>query len=141
MIDIEKTSTQHEAVIIALLSKPTISQAAQAAGVSESTVYRLLSGDGFCYAYRQARQRAFDQAIGRLQRVSAKAVDALESVLDAENAPHHARTSAALGVLKLAREGIELDDLVERVKRLERALESKTWANFNKGSAGWNRRS
>jgi hypothetical protein len=46
---------QHEAVLAALLSQPTIQAAAKRAKVSEAPVYRCLRDDEFKARYRKAR--------------------------------------------------------------------------------------
>ena len=85
-------------------------------------LYRWLDNPDFMAAYRYARRKAFAQATGRLQQVANKAVDTLESIMDDKLAPAHAKTSAATAVLRYGREGIELEDLSDRVEKLEQVL-------------------
>jgi len=53
---------QHKA-IIALVTEPTITKAAESAGVSESTVHRWMLDETFAKAHRQTRRETFSQAI------------------------------------------------------------------------------
>jgi hypothetical protein len=68
------------------------------------------------------------QAIGRLQQVSSKAVDALLEVIDTEYtpAPPAVRVSAASKILDLAMKATELEDLAERIAALEQHIGTKT---------------
>jgi hypothetical protein len=71
----------------------------------------------FSRAYRQARVRIVETAIGRLQHLAGKAVDTLADLLNSSHTPTRAR--AALGILDAATKAIELGDLVSRVEALE----------------------
>jgi hypothetical protein len=81
--------------------------------------------DHFDEAYRLARREAFVQAIGLTQRSSAAAVATLLRIMHDPKATWSARVAAATNVLKFARESIELDDLAQRVVKLERASEDR----------------
>lgn len=112
------TAAQHHAVL-ALLNEPSIAQAARTAGVGERSLHRWLRERAFMAEYRRARREAFGQAIGLTQRASASAVATLLKIMHDASATATARVSAASTVLRFARESIELDDLAERVERLE----------------------
>jgi hypothetical protein len=51
--------------------------------------------------------------------VAAKAVDALEGVLEASNATHASKVAAARAVLELAQERIDTEEILERLEALE----------------------
>jgi DNA-binding MurR/RpiR family transcriptional regulator len=61
-------SRRHEAIVVALLANPTIKTAAQAAGVSESTVWRLMQREDFQRRYREAQDKASARCRPRGQR-------------------------------------------------------------------------
>ncbi len=84
-------------------------------------MYRWLDEPGFSRAYYKARRDAFSQAIGLTQRYAPLAVNTLAQVMADQAAPASARVSAAIGLLRFGREGIELDDLAARVEALENA--------------------
>lgn len=123
MRDQRKNTMQRETAIVALMTEPTVTKAAARAGVGEATLYRWLREDEFQDAYRSARRDAFGQAIGRLQQIASNAVDTLAGIMADPEAPHHAKSSAAIAVLRFGRDGLELDDLAERVRRLEKHAE------------------
>ena len=108
-----------EGAILALLSEPSIAQAARTASVGQRTLHTWLREPLFLDEYRRARREAFSQAIGLTQRSSAAAVATLLRVMHDPTAPWPSRVQAASHVLRFARESIELDDLAARVERLE----------------------
>jgi hypothetical protein len=67
-----------------------------------------------------ARREAFGQAIGLCQRYTPMAAATLVKIMNDEGAPAAVRVTAAALVMKFGREGVELDDLQERVTTLER---------------------
>lgn len=110
---------QQEA-IAALLTYPTVKQAAENAGIGERTLHRWLVEDLlFITAYRQARRVVFQQAIAQTQRLLPLAINTLGKIMADAQAPHSAKVSAAGTVVKFSRESIELDDLAERVLAIE----------------------
>jgi hypothetical protein len=121
----EKFSRKMEEAIIALLTQPTIPEAAKAAGVSDTTLWRWLQDPEFQAAYREARQQAVGQAIAQLQQLGSAAVRALKSVIEDEKAPHSARVAAARAAFELAYRGVEVEDLAERVAAIEARFKSE----------------
>jgi DNA-binding MurR/RpiR family transcriptional regulator len=118
----EKLSRKREVAIAALLTAPTIADAADAASISEPTLWRWLQREDFQTAYRQARREAVSQAVAYLQRVASDAVDTLRAVMQDSQKPASARVSAARAVLDLAIRGVEIEDLEARIQALERCL-------------------
>jgi hypothetical protein len=112
-------SRKQDTAIGALLSRPTISAAAESVGIGESTLRRWLKDRDFLAAYRAARREAVSQAVGHLQGACSVAVLALTDISQDVNSPASARVSAARTVLDLALKGVELEDLAVRVEELE----------------------
>ena len=119
----EGLTPKQEEAIAALLTYPTIKQAAESVGIGERTLHRWLVEEvEFITAYRQARRVVFAQAIAQTQRLLPLAINTLGQVMADKSAPHAARVSAATAVTKFSRESIELDDLAERLAAVERAV-------------------
>ncbi len=118
----EKLTRKQEIAIAALLTVPTIADAAHVASISEPTLWRWLQRKDFQTAYRKARREAVSQAVAYLQRVAGEAVDTLRVVMRDSQKPASARISAARAVLELAIRGIELEDLEARLQVLEQCL-------------------
>jgi DNA-binding MurR/RpiR family transcriptional regulator len=115
----EKRSRREDVAIAALLTEPTISQAAEKAGVSESTLLRWLADPPFQAGYRAARLQVVEQAVSQLQQTTSEAVTTLRRNLTC-GVPA-AEISAAKAVLDFAVKGVELVDLAERIEHLEQA--------------------
>ena len=116
---VDNLTPNQEKAIIALLAEPSLSKAAAACGTGERTLYRWLREPAFKSAYRSARREAFSHAIALTQRYAPLAVQTLAKVMADDNAPHTARVQAATSLLRFGRDGIELDDLQERLEALE----------------------
>ena len=59
------------------------------------------------------------------------AVQVLVQIMADKDAKESARVSAALGLMKYGRESIELDDVVERMERIEADLATRKKAGSN----------
>ena len=112
----------------ALLAEPTITRAAEAAGIGERTLRRWLAEPAFRAAVNAARRESFGQAIGLTQKYAPVAVATLVKVMQEASGGPSAKVSAAATMLKFGREGIELDDLAARVEALEQAAAAATTA-------------
>jgi hypothetical protein len=117
-----KRLRSEDAAIAALLSEPTIVGAATVAGVSESTLLRWLREPAFKAQYRAARRQVVEAAIGRLQSVTTRAVEALERNLSCGTPA--VEVGAAKAVLEQAIKAVELVDLAERVETLEQQFQA-----------------
>lgn len=110
-------------VIESLLSQPSVSAAAAAAGVDRKTVQRLLRDDDFRQRLREARGQAFDQALSRASAAAGEAVDVLLRGLRGENVTR-VQLWAAKSILELAAD-VREDDTIVRVERLEQAVRER----------------
>lgn len=88
-----------EKALTALISRPTIAEAAKAAGVSERTMQRYLKDGEFAEQYREAVRKVSDEAAARLILSMGRAVGALDSICQDSEAPPHARVQAANSIL------------------------------------------
>lgn len=114
-----KRSRLEDQALGALLSEPTIAEAAMKAGVSESTLLRWLADPEFKARYREARHQVVELAVSGLQRAASTAVSVLVTVAEDATAPPGARASAARTILDQAFRGMEVIDLAERIEQLE----------------------
>ena len=115
----EKLSRNQDRAIAALLVHVSMSEAADAAGIGEVTLWRWMQIPAFKEQYRLARREAVSQAVGHLQCACSVAVVALRDIAQDVTCPASARVSAARTVLELAIKGVELEDLAARVEELE----------------------
>jgi hypothetical protein len=130
-------SRRHEAVIVALLANPTIKGAAEAAGVNESTVWRLMQREDFQKRFREAQGKVFDGALGTLQGATSQAVETLTKNLSC-GVPS-AEVQAAKIILDYTLKARELFDHGARLRAIEDALKRSEAARSKqlaKGEAG-----
>ena len=111
--------------ISALITAPTIADAAWQADVSTRTIDRWLTQRSFQAELRLARSRVFCHAFGHLQQVASRAVAALDRVMHDNNASPASRVSAARAALRFACHGIEIADFEERLAALEQSGSEK----------------
>lgn len=115
-----KRTRKREKAVCGLLQQPTIAQAAGYAGISEGTLYRWLREDPeFQTAYREARREVVRQSTARLQQACGQAVQTLMDVQADPESSGSAKVTAARAVLELAYKAVEIEDLDERLRRLE----------------------
>ena len=113
-----KTAAVREQAIVALLSEPTIGQAAARCGIGERTLHRWLTDDAaFQAEYEAARHATFQAAISRIPALTVRAVETLADLLGDTTHPAvrlgAARTVADIGMHQYDAETIlrKLDDL------------------------------
>ena len=113
-------TAQQAAAVGALMSSPTIEQAAKAVGVHERTLRRWLAGhEPFKLALRREQRAAMAAVTSRLQQSAGKAVETLETVMDDAEAPHASKVTAARALLELAHERIDMQETTDRLAALE----------------------
>jgi hypothetical protein len=100
-----KLGDKQEALIAALLTEPTHAAAAKKAGVSEATAQRWLRRPDFQAAYRRARRRLVEGAVGRIQAATGQAVDTLLAVAK-DGKKDGDRVRAAVALLDYAFRGV-----------------------------------
>jgi hypothetical protein len=116
----KKSERQTERTISALLSSNTLEAAAKKAGISKRTLLRWLDEPDFRDAYAKAKRDVLRTATAILTRDSGKAALTLTKIFSGKPTPNQAsRVSAAIGSLRLALDSFVLEDLDERLRKLE----------------------
>jgi len=122
--DLQENLNQKQAeALIALLHEPTLARVAAQVGVNERTIRRWLEDPTFKKAYLLARRESFGHAVGLLQRYAPVAVNTLVKIMTSDQTPPGVKVTAAATLLKFGREGIELDDMAQRIELLERTAD------------------
>lgn len=114
---------KQQQAIIALLTQPTITGAAESIGINPKTLHEWLKQPDFREAYAEARDQTMDQAITRLQQAISKAIDTLIAIMGSDLAKDAARVTAARTILDMAFKAYELEQIAERLTKLEHRLE------------------
>lgn len=120
-----KMERKQEIAITALLTAPTIQQAAKIAEVGESTLWRWLQIPEFEKAYRDAKKKTVSQAINRLQQITGEAVETLREIMNDKESPAHVRVTAAKTIIEQSIKAVEIEELVGRVEELEKLVPKK----------------
>ncbi len=115
-------SPRQELALQAVLSHSTLKEAAAAAGVGDTTLWRYMNDPEFSRRLREARRGAAGHAAVRLQRGASEAVAVLRDLMTNEGAPPAARVMAARTVIDYPFRVAEMDDLRGQPGELERFL-------------------
>jgi transposase-like protein len=114
-----KMGKKQELAVMALLTEPTIKQAAEKVGINEATMHRWLQLDSFQDMFRNAKKQAVSQATARLQQSSSLAVETLNEVMANKKASPMARVTAAKTVLEMCFKAYEIEEIKDRLEKLE----------------------
>lgn len=115
-------SAKQELALQALISHPTLKEAALAAGVSEVTLWRYQQDEAFSKRLREIRRDAVNHTFTRLQCGSSDAFAVLRDLMMKEGTPAASRITAARTVLDYSLRAAEMDELKARVDELERFI-------------------
>ncbi len=124
----EKYERLKDRAVLAVLSHPTLPEAAKAVGVATRTLLRWMQRPDFQEALRTARREALRHALGQLQTAMGEAVETLREVMRDPEAAPGARVSAARTVLESALRAVEVDELDARLAALEAELTRRSAA-------------
>lgn len=111
--------------LTAMLRSTSIAEAAEEAGLARRTIYRYLHAEEFRVELRRLQDEVLAGTTAALVGLSEVAVDTLYEVMSDEFASDSVRVRAALGWLKHARDVVELQELAERVRRLEEQADER----------------
>jgi len=111
---------EREKAISALLSTNTLEAAARKAGISKRTLLRWMEEPAFRDAYAKAKRDVLRTATAILTRDSGKAALTLTKIFSGKPRENLGPlVSAARATLRLALDAFTLEDLEERLRRLE----------------------
>ena len=116
-----KFARKMEQAIAALVTRPSIEDAARIAGVGEKTLRRWMQDPEFNAPYLRARREGVIQAIARMQQATGAAGTVALKLMSDPNVPAAVRLRAAEFVFDRAIKGVELEDIEVRLSQLERA--------------------
>lgn len=120
---------KQELALQAVISHPNMKEAALAAGISETTLWRYMQDAEFARRLREASREAINHAVIRLQGVSSDAVTVLQELMIKADAPAAARITAARTVLDYSFRVVEMDEMKKRVDELEEFIKIKQEEN------------
>jgi hypothetical protein len=126
-----RLARQKELALAALLEFATIREAARAACIGVSTLKGWLKLEDFQRDYAKARASVLENSIGRLCRVTTKAVTVLDRMMEPDQTPA-IRLRAALGCISLACSSWHEADVVPLLKNIiDRAQQQQQQPSTN----------
>ena len=108
-----------EEVIAALMAGRSMRQAAQDCGIGYRTLKEWFASPWFRAEYGAAKQQLLDATINQLRSIGSEAVSGLYDVVTNVANPPAARVSAARAILEVLLRAMEVQDISERLARLE----------------------
>jgi hypothetical protein len=108
-----------ELLVAALLTKPTVSAAARAVGISSRTAQSRMRDPEFEEKFREAKVRLVNQTTSLLTANAVAAATTLKKIFVDSRAVPGARVAAATATLRLTLESYELQELEKRIRDLE----------------------
>jgi hypothetical protein len=117
--NVSKLTPKQHTAINALIAQSSIDSAATKAGVTPRTLYRWLDEPTFRLALNTALDKSIDAAARGLVRLTERAIEVVETVLDNEQLHPATRLRAADLVLSNMLKLAELRTLAQRVAALE----------------------
>lgn len=115
-----KKPRKREAAALAMISSGTIAEAANAAGISQATLYRWRQEPEFQAIVNRVKSEALSNASNRLAALSTDAVSTLKDIADDKLTPPAQRVSAARTILETAFKAREQDEIIARLDNLEK---------------------
>lgn len=115
-----KFDRKKEALIAGLISQKNVEEAARATGINLKTAKRWMRMPEFLSEYRRVRWEVVDQAYARAQQNSGVATTVLLKLMADQSTPPSSRIRAALGILNLSRDALDLE-METRLRALEEA--------------------
>jgi len=125
--NVSDLTPKQQAGIAALLSTPSVEEAAKKVNVSPGTLYRWLKTDAFKASYRQAKAEIVGHAMTRLQQAATKAVDVLITIMEDSSVSAQTRCTAAKTILERSVEAFETESMLARIEALEKSSIERRW--------------
>lgn len=106
-------------MISALLSSPSIKEAAKVTGVGETTLHNRMKKPEFAKAYRLARMEMMRTYTAALQVHLGSAIQTITEIMGNKNNPAQVRLNAAELICRNMMKLTEQTDILERLETLE----------------------
>ena len=122
IFEIPGLSPRQQSALPTVVSSPTIAESARRAGVAESTLRRWLDEPAFRKELDRQREEAYNLALKQVQALVPECLSIFAKVA-VESADPALRLRAARYLLSYGMKVKEVDDLRERIRNLEQAVE------------------
>lgn len=112
-------NSKRELLLSALLTNPTVREAAASVGIPETTAYNHLRDPAFSEEYKQRKRQAVAEASDYLQSKINAATQIIVEIMDDTETPPHTRLTAAKTIIDTAYKVIEQAEIMARIEALE----------------------
>ena len=116
---------KQQKALLALLTEPTKTKAAGAAGITMKTLRGYLADPEFQAEYRKAFGSMVEDATRQAQQALAPALSTLREIVESEGEKATDRISAARSILEYGMKLTEQFDILTRLDELEKMAEEK----------------
>lgn len=123
MAEETKLTTRQAKVIPVLLAAKTYEKGCKSARISKTTFYKWMQDEGFATEFEKQRNKIVEAAFGMIAQNVEKAVSVLVGLLDTGD--DRVKRLTANDVIGHFLKHKELDDLEERIQRVEQQLETR----------------
>ena len=108
--------------IEAMLQTPTQEAAGRLAGLTARTLRNYLKDEAFCEALRRRRAEVAQDTSNALIGLANRGASALWELLDDPATPPGIRARVGIEAQTLARNAVELDDVLDRLAAIEKSI-------------------
>lgn len=112
-----------ENIAMCVLTCSTYDEAAEKAGVSKSTLYRLRKEPEFQQVINQVKKSMFQDTMQKAQGYCMESLEILRVIMNDPAATDSSRVSAARTVLELGLNSAEQEIIVSKLEELERRMQ------------------
>lgn len=123
--NIDKLKPKQERLLVALFTENTNEAAYKKAGITHNTGYKYLNEPTFQKRYNEMKRLIMQETTQAIQQASTSAVKVLVGILNDTEANNSDKIRVASIILDNAYKALELDDITERIDKLERMTDQE----------------
>ena len=112
-------NSKRELLLSALLTNPTIKEAALSVGIPETTAYSWLRKPDFAEEYKKRKRQAVSEASDYLQSRISAATKIIDDIMSDTETPPQVRLNAAKAIIDTSYKIIEQAEIIARIEALE----------------------
>lgn len=116
------TKEQKELLAVNLVTKRTVKEAAEASGVTLSTVYRVKRTEVFQKLLNETKSMLFSEAMQKAQGLVLDSLNTLDEIRADPSCNDSARVASAKAIIELGKEMFDREMILKRLQEMEERL-------------------
>ena len=116
-------SIKQSKFMLAILSEPTIQKACEKVGITTQTAYRWLKDEDFKQEFQVLKRDYMKTVTTTIQKNTQIAVSTIVDIMKDEKLPPTVRLQGARTILEYGYKGLEIEDILARLDKIERIQE------------------